>query len=101
MLRRLFIALLVSIVAVISTEDATAQSYNRENLRGNIRTINQGGLVPIDSTAIRLERARELAARDSITYRKGQPLTIRCSPNNCARFNSLDCCYRGKARLND
>ena len=69
MLRRLFIALLVSIVAVISTEDATAQSYNRENLRGNIRTINQGGLVPIDSTAILLERAREIAARDSIYYR--------------------------------
>ena len=53
----------------MSAADVTAQSYNREQLRGNVRTINQGGLVPIDSTAILLERARAAAARDSIYYR--------------------------------
>lgn len=69
MLRRLYISLIVVIIAVMSANDVAAQSYNRENLRGNIRTINQGGLVPIDSTAILLERARAIAARDSIYYR--------------------------------
>lgn len=69
MLRRLFITLTVAIVAVMSVDNVAAQSYNRENLRGNIRTINQGGLVPIDSTAILLERARAIAARDSLYYR--------------------------------
>lgn len=54
---------------MMSAADVTAQSYNREQLRGNVRTINQGGLVPIDSTAILLERARAAAARDSIYYR--------------------------------
>ena len=54
---------------MVSAADVTAQSYNREQLRGNVRTINQGGLVPIDSTAILLERARAAAARDSIYYR--------------------------------
>ncbi len=53
----------------MSAADVTAQSYNREQLRGNVRTINQGGLVPIDSTAILLKRARAAAARDSIYYR--------------------------------
>ncbi|MBO7282227.1 MAG: hypothetical protein J6U73_02335, partial [Alistipes sp.] len=53
----------------MSVTGVAAQSYNRENLRGNIRTINQGGLVPIDSTAILLERARAIAVRDSIYYR--------------------------------
>ena len=53
----------------MSANDVTAQSYNREHLRGNIRTINQGGLVPIDSTAILREKARAAAARDSIYYR--------------------------------
>lgn len=69
MLRRLYILLIVAIIAVMSATDVAAQSYTRENLRGNIRTINQGGLVPIDSTAILLERARAIAARDSIYYR--------------------------------
>ena len=69
MLRRFYISLIVAILAVMSAHDVTAQSYNRESLRGNVRTINQGGLVPIDSTAILLERARAIAARDSIYYR--------------------------------
>ena len=69
MLRRLYISLVVVIIAVMSANDVTAQSYNREHLRGNIRTINQGGLVPIDSTAILREKARAAAARDSIYYR--------------------------------
>ena len=69
MLRRLYISLIVILLAAMSATDVAAQSYNREHLRGNIRTINQGGLVPIDSTAILLERARAAAARDSIYYR--------------------------------
>lgn len=69
MLRRLYISLIAILLVVMSATDLAAQSYNRENLRGNIRTINQGGLVPIDSTAILLERARVAAARDSIYYR--------------------------------
>ena len=69
MLRRLYISLIVLLLAAMSATDVSAQSYNREQLRGNIRTINQGGLVPIDSTAILLEKARAAAARDSIYYR--------------------------------
>ena len=69
MFKRLFITLIIAIAAVMSANDVAAQSYNREQLRGNIRTINQGGLVPIDSTAILLERARAIAARDSLYYR--------------------------------
>ncbi|MBQ5925038.1 MAG: hypothetical protein IIW97_06835 [Alistipes sp.] len=46
----------------------SAQEYNRERLRGNIRTINQGGLVPIDSAAILRTKAEAAARRDSLYY---------------------------------
>ena len=68
MLRRLFISLLLVIAATISTTEASAQSYNRERLRGNVRSINQGGLVPIDSAAILREQARKAARRDSLYW---------------------------------
>ncbi|MBO7235376.1 MAG: hypothetical protein J6V05_02180, partial [Alistipes sp.] len=68
MLRRLFISLLLVIAATISTTEASAQSYNRERLRGNVRSINQGGLVPIDSAAILREQARKAAHRDSLYW---------------------------------
>lgn len=51
------------------TEDLSAQTYNRENLRGNVRTINNGGLVPIDSAAIKRAQAEAAARRDSLYYR--------------------------------
>ena len=68
MLRRLFISLLLVIAATISTTEVSAQSYNRERLRGNVRSINQGGLVPIDSAAILREQARKAARRDSLYW---------------------------------
>ena len=68
MLRRLFISLLLVIAATISTTEASAQSYNRERLRGNVRSINQGGLVPIDSAAILREQERKAARRDSLYW---------------------------------
>ena len=48
------------------TEDLSAQTYNRESLRGNVRTINNGGLVPIDSAAIKRAQAEAAARRDSL-----------------------------------
>ena len=51
------------------TEDLSAQTYNRESLRGNVRTINNGGLVPIDSAAIKRAQAEAAARRDSLYYR--------------------------------
>ena len=68
MLRRLFISLLLVIAATISLNEVSAQSYNRERLRGNVRSINQGGLVPIDSAAILRAKAEEAARRDSIYW---------------------------------
>lgn len=50
------------------SENVAAQELTRNNTRGNIRTINQGGLVPIDSVAIKREQARSAARRDSIYY---------------------------------
>ena len=51
------------------TEDLSAQTYNRESLRGNVRTINNGGLVPIDSAAIKRAQAEAAAHLDSLYYR--------------------------------
>ena len=68
MLRRLFISLLLVIAATISINEVSAQSYNRERLRGNGRSINQGGLGPIDSAAILRAKAEEAARRDSIYW---------------------------------
>lgn len=59
--------MLVVAIATISTP-LSAQEYNRERLRGNVRTINQGGLVPIDSAALLRAKAEAAARRDSLYY---------------------------------
>ena len=64
------IGVIVAIVAIMTAAfDSSAQELNRERLRGNVRTINQGGLVPIDSAAIRQAEAERIARLDSIYYR--------------------------------
>lgn len=63
---RYFILLMVAFVSI--SNGVSAQEYNRERLRGNIRTINQGGLVPIDSAAILRTKAEAAARRDSLYY---------------------------------
>jgi hypothetical protein len=63
---RYFILLMVAFVSISNC--VSAQEYNRERLRGNIRTINQGGLVPIDSAAILRTKAEAAARRDSLYY---------------------------------
>lgn len=63
---RYFILLMVAFVSI--SNGVSAQEYNRERLRGNIRTINQGGLVPIDSAAILRTKADAAARRDSLYY---------------------------------
>lgn len=69
MKRGVIIAVVMTIVALVATVfDSSAQELSRERLRGNIRTINQGGLVPIDSAAIRQAEAEAIARRDSIYY---------------------------------
>ncbi len=66
---RRVITLVIAIFAFAAfSEDVAAQELTRNNTRGNIRTINQGGLVPIDSVAIKREQARSAARRDSIYY---------------------------------
>lgn len=66
---RRVIALIFAVTAFVAfNNDVSAQELTRSNTRGNIRTINQGGLVPIDSVAIKREQARAAARRDSIYY---------------------------------
>ena len=55
-------------MAFVSTEVSYAQEFTRERLRGNIRSINQGELVPIDSAALLKAQAEAVARRDSIYY---------------------------------
>ena len=59
--------MLVAIIVAISNP-LSAQQYNRERLRGNVRTINQGGLVPVDSAALLRSQAEAAARRDSLYY---------------------------------
>lgn len=61
------IAIVILLVANITFVDSScfAQEYNRLQQRGNIRQINQGGLVPIDSVALRREQELAVARRDS------------------------------------
>ena len=70
--RGTIIGIVLTIVAMATMAfDVSAQelNLNRERLRGNVRTINQGGLVPIDSAAILRAQAEAAARRDSIYYR--------------------------------
>ena len=69
MIKRLSIAIVMVVIALFAvTEGVYAQEYNRERLRGNVRTINNGGLVPIDSAALKRAQAEAAARRDSIYY---------------------------------
>ena len=61
----ILITLIVTSIA-LATTTLSAQEYSRASQRGNIRQINQGSLVPIDSAAILRQRAAEAARRDSI-----------------------------------
>lgn len=59
----------MAVIALFAvTEGVSAQEYNRESLRGNVRAINNGGLVPIDSAALRRAQAEAAARRDSLYY---------------------------------
>lgn len=67
--RRYTLGILLMVVAICALGQwSYAQEYNRERLRGNVRTINQGGLVPVDSTAILRARAEAIALKDSMYY---------------------------------
>ena len=67
--RHLLVGLLLTLVALFAFDgNLSAQEFSRERLRGNVRTINQGGLVPIDSAAILRDRAAAAARRDSAYY---------------------------------
>lgn len=69
MIKRLSIAIVMVVIALFAvTEGVYAQEYNRDRLRGNVRTINNGGLVPIDSAALKRAQAEAAARRDSIYY---------------------------------
>lgn len=67
-LRRVIYTTLLLLMAFVSTEVSYAQEFTRERLRGNIRSINQGELVPIDSAALLKVQAEAAARRDSIYY---------------------------------
>lgn len=67
-LRRVIYTTLLLLMAFVSTEVSYAQESTRERLRGNIRSINQGELVPIDSAALLKAQAEAAARRDSIYY---------------------------------
>lgn len=70
MSKQRFIGILLAVVAIFAIADfASAQTLNREQLRGNVRTINQGGLVPIDSAAILRAKAQDIARRDSLYFK--------------------------------
>ena len=67
MSKRIVTFILIAITLLLST-GASAQEYNRERLRGNVRTINQGGLVPIDSAALLRAKQEAAARRDSLYH---------------------------------
>ena len=60
------LTLLVASILLV-TSSSYAQEYSRTSQRGNIRQINQGAIVPIDSAELRRKQAEALARRDS-TY---------------------------------
>ncbi|MBQ6613594.1 MAG: hypothetical protein IIX19_07745 [Alistipes sp.] len=64
------IAIIILLIAnmVYVSSSCYAQEYNRLKQRGNIRQINQGGLVPIDSAALRHEQELAVARRDSAYF---------------------------------
>lgn len=63
-IRSIVLAVILMVVAL----SVSAQEYSRERLRGNVRTVNQGALVPIDSTALLRAKAEAAARRDSMYF---------------------------------
>ncbi|MBR5133389.1 MAG: hypothetical protein IKV29_04710 [Alistipes sp.] len=61
------ITLLMASILLFATS-SSAQVYSRASQRGNIRQINQGTLVPIDSAALLRERVAAAARRDSLYF---------------------------------
>ncbi len=69
MKRGLVISILMAVIALFAvTGEVSAQELSRDRLRGNVRTINNGGLVPIDSAALLRAQAEAAARRDSLYY---------------------------------
>lgn len=67
--RRIVISIIMAVIALFAVaEGVSAQELSRERQRGNVRTINNGGLVPIDSAALRRAEAEAAARRDSLYY---------------------------------
>lgn len=67
-LRRV-IAIVIALFAVVASYNcASAQELSRQRVRGNVRTINNGGLVPIDSLALQREKEQQAAHRDSMYF---------------------------------
>ena len=65
-IQRVISAIIIAVASLtFVTADCYAQEYNRLSQRGNIRQINQGGLVPIDSAALKREQQVAIARRDS------------------------------------
>ena len=65
-IQRVISAIAIIVASIMfTTTDCHAQKYNRLSQRGNIRQINQGGLVPIDSAALKREQQLAIARRDS------------------------------------
>ena len=65
-IQRVISAIIIAVASLtFVTADCYAQEYNRLSQRGNIRQINQGGLVPIDSAALKREQQLAIARRDS------------------------------------
>lgn len=64
---RRYISIVVMLIVglLLTIGSSYAQEYSRMGQRGNIRQINQGGLVPIDSAALRREQQLAIARRDS------------------------------------
>lgn len=66
-IQQLILTIILFVAGVMAaTSTCYAQEYNRLQQRGNIRQINQGGLVPIDSAALRREQELAIAHRDSM-----------------------------------
>jgi len=61
------ITLLVASILLVTTS-SFAQHFDRMSQRGNIRQINQGSLVPVDSAALRREQELAKLHRDSAYY---------------------------------
>ncbi len=67
-MRRVIAIVVALFTLVVSSDCATAQELSRQRVRGNVRTINNGGLVPIDSLALQREKELQAAHRDSMYY---------------------------------